>query len=311
MKITIIGSGAMGSLFGALLAESGQDVMLIDIQKDHVDAVNACGLTVESGDRRRTVPLPASICAADGKNADLVIVFVKSSQTREAAVSALSCLKENTFVLTLQNGLGNADVIAEIIDADRVIAGTTAHGATLLNPGHIRHAGAGPTVIGPWSAKNHLDLEPVKTLFCNAGIKTDINPDIHFVVWKKLIINIGINAITALTGTKNAAVCDQPPQGPMVQAAVKEACDVAKACGIRLPEDILDAVYIAARATGPNRSSMGQDVDARRPTEIDAINGAVVRLAKENNIPVPVNETLTALVRMLQNTYLSGEISLP
>jgi 2-dehydropantoate 2-reductase len=307
MKITIIGSGAMGSLFGGLLAESGQSVFLVDVRQDHVDAINARGLGVEANGIVRNIHIKASTRFTDGKNADLVIVFVKSPQTQSAAVSALACLADSGSVLTLQNGMGNADLLSTVIDPLRVITGTTSHGATLLGPGLTRHAGTGPTAIGAWSCQSPVDLERIKRLFCNAGIDTKIEDNIHRIVWKKLMINVGINAITALTRIKNGQIVDASPTGALVRAAVKEARQVALAHGNPLPEDIVEQVFTAARSTGPNRSSMGQDVDHNRETEIDAINGAIVRLAHEKGIPVPVNQTLTALVQTLEQNYTRGD----
>ncbi|MFW2366897.1 MAG: ketopantoate reductase family protein [Desulforhopalus sp.] len=308
MKISIIGSGAMGSLFGAFLAESGQDVVLIDIRQEHIDAINTLGLGIEFGGKKRRYTIKASTNIEDAKNSDLIIIFVKSPQTKEAAASALKCLNDRGSVLTLQNGMGNADIISEIIPSDQVIAGTTSHGATLLGAGLIQHAGAGPTTIGPWSETSSSNLEVIKDVFCSAGIETQLEENIHLIIWKKLIINVGINAITALTGIKNGQIVDAPPTANLVHRAVQEACDVALAHGVKLPDDIVDHVFTTATVTGPNRSSMGQDVDNRRRTEIDAINGAVVRLAKKKNIAVPVNQTLTSLIEILQHYYMSGEI---
>ncbi len=307
MKITIIGSGAMGSLFGALLVESGQNVFLVDIRQDHVDAINAQGLGVEANGTLRKINIKASTHLTEGKNADLVIVFVKSPQTKAAAVSALACLNDGGCVLTLQNGMGNADIISTVIDPSRVITGTTSHGATLLCPGLTCHAGIGPTTIGTFFPQSRINLEKIKTLFCNAGIDTEIEDNIHMIVWKKLMINVGINAITALTQIKNGQILDSPPTGALVRAAVNEARQVALAHGISLPDNIVEQVFTAARATGPNRSSMGQDVDHKRETEIDAINGVIVRLAQDKGIQVPVNQTLTALVQTFQQNYTSGE----
>lgn len=307
MKISIIGSGAMGSLFGALLAQSGQEVVLIDIRQDHVDAINSLGLGVESCGKTRRLAINASTRIEDGQNADLIIIFVKSFQTQEATVAARQCLNETGSVLTLQNGMGNADIISAIIPPDQVVAGTTSHGATLLGPGLIHHAGTGPTAIGPWSKTSSSNLEAIKDLFCKAGIETQLEYNIQLIIWKKLIINVGINAITALTGIKNGQIVDAPPTANLVHRAVQEACDVAFAHGVKLPEDIVEHVFTAAKETGPNRSSMGQDVDNRRWTEIDAINGAVVRLAENKNIAVPVNQTLASLIEILQHYYISGE----
>lgn len=303
MEITIIGSGAMGCLFGSFLAESGQTVFLMDIWTDHVNAINTQGVGMESGGETRRIQIPATNDMTDVPKSDLVIIFVKSTQTEQAAAQAVTCLKDNGLVLTLQNGMGNADKIVKAVGPEKVIAGTTSHGATLLRPGLIRHAGIGPTLIGMWAKDNPTDLSPVTEVFCNAGIETQAVDNIHLIVWKKLIINAGINAITALTGIKNGCIVDAPPVGELVRAAVKEACDVAFAHGVELTDDSAEQVFAVAAATGPNRSSMGQDVDHKRQTEIDAINGAIVSLAKEKSIPVPVNRTLTALIRTLQSNY--------
>ena len=303
MKITIIGAGAMGSLFGSFLARSGQDVLLIDIWQDHIDAVNSRGLAIETDGSTTRVNLRASNDIGDGKDSDLALIFVKSTQTRQAAAQAAECLNDRGKVLTLQNGMGNADIISEFVDPERVIAGTTSQGATMLGPGAIRHAGKGPTLIGMWAKRDHAGLEAIRDTFTKAGFDTQIEDNIHLVIWKKLIINVGINAITALTGIKNGNILDSPPTGELVRAVVKEASDVALAHGTTLPDNIVDQVFVVAKATATNRSSMGQDVDHKRQTEIDAINGAVVRLAEDKNIPVPVNRTLTALVKTLQQNY--------
>lgn len=303
MNITIIGAGAMGSLFGYFLARSGQTVFLMDIWEDHVNAINSRGIEIESDGKIYQMDIPASTTLTKPQTSDLVIIFVKSTQTEQAAVQALTCLKDNGLVLTLQNGMGNADKIAQVILPDKVIAGTTAHGATLLGPGRIRHAGVGPTLIGMWSGKNMAELETIKNIFCSAGIDTTIEPNIHLIIWKKLVINVGINAITALTGIKNGKIMDAPPTRDLVRTAVKEACDVALAHGIKLPDDMAEQVFAIATATGTNRSSMGQDVDHQRPTEIDSINGAIVNLAEKKGLSVPINRTLTALIQTLQLNY--------
>ena len=303
MDITFIGAGAMGGLFGYFLAQSGQNIFLMDIWEDHVSAINSLGLGVEFNGKTGWMDIPASSNMQDTQKSDLVIIFVKSTQTEQAAVQALKCLNDDGLVLTLQNGMGNADKISQVVDPDRVIAGTTSHGATILGPGLIRHAGTGPTLIGMWSKKNNAALKNIKNVFCTAGIDTRIENNIHLIVWKKLIINVGINAITALTGIKNGIILDSPPTGELVRTAVKEACDVALAHGIKLPDDIAGQVFTIAKATGLNRSSMGQDVDHKRLTEIDAINGAIVSLAQKKGISVPVNQTLTALVQTLQTNY--------
>ena len=157
MNIAVIGAGAMGSLFGALLTEAGEQVTLLDVRQDHVDAVNTGGLVIEEAASRRTVRMPATTDPERIAAVDLCIVFVKSTHTAAAARTAGRLIGASSPVLTLQNGMGNADTLAERLPAVRVIAGTTAHGATFLGPGRIRHAGAGDTLVGPWSPEAMAD----------------------------------------------------------------------------------------------------------------------------------------------------------
>lgn len=303
MKIAMIGAGAMGSLFGSLLAEAGKTVTLLDIRKDHVDAINAHGLTVEKGGQQKTVRIPATTDAEKIGPVDLALVFVKSTQTDDAAQTAARLAGSTGLVLTLQNGMGNADILAEALDPGRIIAGTTSHGATFLEPGVIRHAGEGETVIGPWAPSAMDKAKTVADFFTQAGIVTRAITDVHAVLWAKLFINIGINAITALTGIKNGQMLDLQSTCALAREAVNEAMAVARARGIAIQGDPVEKVYQVAKATGLNRSSMGQDVDQRRATEINAINGFIVRMASDAGIRVPVNQTLTALIETLQSHY--------
>jgi 2-dehydropantoate 2-reductase len=303
MKIAMIGAGAMGSLFGTLLAEAGETVTLLDIHKDHVDAINTHGLLIEKGGQRRTVRIPATTDAERIGPVDLALVFVKSTHTADAAQTATRLAGKTGLVLTLQNGMGNAEMLAKALDPERVNAGTTAHGATFLGPGAIRHAGEGETVIGPWTATGKGGAETIAGLFNGAGIATRAVADVHSVLWAKLFVNVGINAITALTGIKNGQLLDLEQTRQLAREAVNEAVAVARVQGIAIQGDPVEKVVQIAESTGPNRSSMGQDVDQRRLTEISAINGFVVRMAKQAGIAVPVNRTLTALIETLQAHY--------
>lgn len=303
MKIVVIGAGAMGSLFGALLAESGADVWLYDIWEEHVKAVNEKGLGIELDDKIRLVSVNATTDKRQIGKTDLAIIFVKSTQTGDAAKTASELMGNNSFVLTLQNGMGNADVIGEVIDPGRIIVGTTSHGATMLGPGSIRHAGTGPTVIGMWSGIQKIGIDKIADAFNKAGIITETVDDVQNVIWAKLLVNVGINAITALTGIKNGRILDLSVTKALSRAAIKEAMEVAEAQGVEIRCDIMEHVFKVAEATRVNRSSMGQDVDNKRQTEIGAINGAVVKEAQKLGIHVPVNQTLTALIETLQAHY--------
>lgn len=303
MGIAIIGAGAMGSLFGAMLAEAGENVTLLDIRKDHVDAINANGLIIEDGDRYRMVRVKATIDPNRIGIVDLSIVFVKSTHTADVVRTAAELSGNEGWVLTLQNGLGNIETLSERIDPSRIIAGTTSHGATLLAPGTIRHAGVGETAIGPWQQSGMLGAKTTAERFNRAGIVTRTVADVESILWSKLFINVGINAITALTGISNGQLQDLGQTQQISREAVDEAVAVARAIGITIQEDPVEKMFQAAKATGLNRSSMGQDVDQRRLTEIHAINGFIVRMAQKVGVSIPVNRTLTSLIETLEAHY--------
>jgi 2-dehydropantoate 2-reductase len=305
MKIAVVGAGAMGSLFGAMLAEAGNEVWLYDVWREHVRTINQNGLQIEREGKTRTVKIKASDDPHQVGRAELVIVFVKSSQTNLAAETAKVIVGSDGTVLTLQNGMGNADVIAGFIEPRRILAGTTSHGATLLGPASIRHAGCGPTTIGAWSqTEGGLQRAGQFAEFFNrAGIKTESVTDVRSVIWNKLLINIGINAITALTHIKNGQILDLEITRELIREAIAEAMNLAQAMNIKIQDDVLDRVFKVAEATALNRSSMGQDVDNQRQTEIAAINGFIVREAKRLGLKAPVNFALTALIETLQSHY--------
>jgi len=305
MKIAVIGAGAMGSLFGALLAEGGHKVWLCDIWQDHINALKQNGLKIEREGETRTVRLNAASDPRQIGESELVLIFVKSTQTQSAAQSAALLADRNGWVMTLQNGMGNAEIIAEHTPSNRVLAGTTSHGATMLKAGSIRHAGAGPTTVGMWAggAKEFQIARKIADQFTQAGIETAAVEAVRPVIWDKLLVNVGINAITALTGIKNGQILDLESTREISRVAVEEAAAVAQAQGIEIRKDPVAHVFQVAAATAANRSSMGQDVDHRRPSEIKAINGFVVREAGRMGLTAPVNQTLSALVETMEAHY--------
>lgn len=306
MKITVLGSGAMGCLFGGLLSEAGEDVVLVDVWQEHIRALDARGLLLWEGDEVKTIPVRAVLAGEPVRPADLVLFFVKAYQTGAAADRLAALLGAGGAVLTLQNGVGSADVLAEAVGPDRVLLGATAQGATGLGPGEIRHGGSGESVIGAYRGANPF-AEAVAQTFSRAGLSTRTVGRVWPAVWKKLAVNCGINALTALTGIRNGRIPEIPDASALLRDAVLEASAVAAAAGIDLgdPAALAQAVLDVARATAANRSSMGQDVDRRSPTEIDYINGAVVREGARLGIPTPVNATLARLVRTLEKTFVA------
>jgi len=307
MKTVIMGAGAMGGLFGGLLAFSGEDVWLVDISKESIELINAVGLTFESKGKLQIFRLNATTDVASVGKADLVIFFVKTYHTEKAVSDALVLQQENTVFLTLQNGLGNEEVLCKKIDPKSVLLGVTGQGATLMGPGHIRQAGWGKTYIGELDHRVSDRATQIAKMLGEADIETEVSENIHDLIWDKLLANVGINALTALTDMKNGELLEEPETVRIMETLVAEAAEVARKEGVRIEGDPVEKVKKIAQATAENRSSMGQDFDYRRRTEIDAINGAVVREAEKLGVPVPCNRVITDLVKVIEKKFLSSK----
>jgi len=302
----MLGAGAMGSLLGARLSQTGVKVSLLSTNREHMEAVRKHGLVVEELDgtvERYRIPSyhdPRDL----PEKADQVIVMVKTYDTDKALSSIEGCTRPSAFFLTLQNGIGNWERIAGHVGRESVLVGITAQGATLVEPGKIRHGGNGHTFMGEPEGPPSERVRTEVDLFRRAGLHTDASDGMQRLVWEKLMINTGINAITALTGIRNGRIADFQAARDLCRSAVEEALLVAAAKGFPMGKDMVERVLGVAGATAVNRSSMGQDVDRRKRTEIDAINGAIVRFGEETLTPTPVNRTLTRLVKVLESSYL-------
>jgi 2-dehydropantoate 2-reductase len=303
MKTVIMGAGAMGSLFGGLLALGGEEVWLVDIWKEHIDTIRSKGLVLEEKGKAQPIPIHATTEVASVGKADLVLIFVKTYHTEKAVSDARVLQKESTVFLTLQNGLGNEETICKYIDRKKVLLGVTGQGATLLGSGQIRHAGWGKTYVGELDHQMTDRAVRMAQMFCSAGIETETSPNIHDHVWGKLLVNVGVNALTALTGFKNGQLLDYPETTRLMERLVFEAAEVARKKGVHIEEDPIEKVRKAIEATRENRSSMGQDFDHRRKTEIDAINGAVVKEAQPLGTSVPFNQAVTDLVKAIEKSF--------
>ena len=303
MHIIVIGAGAMGGLFGARLAAAGHDVLLYDTWSEHVAAIQARGLLIEGADG---TPIRYQVHATDTppqslRGADLILVQVKAYDTLKALRPLERRINPESMLLSLQNGLGNLEAMQQALpNHSRMLLGTTAHGAGVIAPGRIRHAGTGPTVIGDplVNRQPKLNLTPVRDAFQDAGLPTEISTEIMLKVWLKLAANISINPLTAITGVRNGQLLDDPALLEMADAAVGEAVAVMKATGIAAPgHDFRAFARQVMRDTGKANSSMLQDITHGRKTEIDSICGAVVSIGAEVGVSTPVNRWLTALVR--------------
>ncbi|RJS71325.1 MAG: 2-dehydropantoate 2-reductase [Candidatus Syntrophoarchaeum sp. WYZ-LMO15] len=295
MKIVVMGAGAIGSLFGGLLALRGEDVLLVG-RRSHVDAINSRGLKI-SGMTDAIVHLRASTHPEEG---DLILFTVKSYDTEKAASSLI--INDDTIVLSLQNGLGNEEKIAEVVGREHVIGGVTSYGALFLEPGHVSHTGIGETVIGELDGSITDRVSRLSDLLNKAGIMTSVTDSIKRKIWEKLVVNAGINAITAITGVKNGKLLEIPQLRELMRYASLEAVEVGRKQGIDLGYDLIDRVEEVARRTAENRSSMLQDISRGKKTEIDAINGMIVRLGEEVGVDTPVNRILTLLVRGIEKS---------
>ncbi len=304
MDIVVVGAGAMGCLFGAHLARAGNRVTLVDVDPATVRALGERGVRLHQGEAVEEVPVGAASPGEPLPAPALVLVFVKAPHTRSALPAVRTLLGPETRVLTLQNGLGAADVLAEAVPADRLLVGTTAQGATLLGPGEVRHGGRGDTVLGPYRGADPFAAAVAEAL-AGSGLPTRAVDDPWPWVWRKLAVNCAINPVTALAGIRNGLVAQAAHAADLVFDVVEEVVRTARACGTDLGDarSLADQVLAIARATASNRSSMGQDVDRRARTEIDYINGAVVREADRRGVDVPVNRTLWRLIRTLEVGY--------
>jgi len=308
MKIAVVGPGAMGCLFAAFLAESGQEILLVDHDAKRAEFLNKNGLFVEGISGQHRVTVPVSTSPGDAATADIVLICVKSYNTRTAIENLAPVLKPETRVLTLQNGVGNVEILSETCGQNRVWGGVTSQGATALEPGHVRHAGTGQTIIGAASGPGQEEqLASVSGVFAQAGFPCTVAAEVAPVIWSKLIVNVGINPLTAITRLKNGQLLDYPGTEKLMEMGVTEAVAVTRAMDIEpIFPDPVEHVKSVARATAGNIASMLQDVLAKRKTEIDSINGAVVTHGKRLGISTPINEALTALVKTIETSYDKG-----
>ena len=303
MEILIIGAGAMGGLFGALLAPHAA-VSLFTTNGEHAQVIQRDGLTLTGMDGlvRRTEVRALTDPAQYGGQADLILICTKARSTDAAARTAHGLLARDGLVLTLQNGLGNLERIAAVVGPARASAGITAQAATLLAPGRVRHAGSGPTVLAALPGQDQR-IAAIAELFNRAGIETRITDDVDALLWSKLIVNVGINALTALLRVPNGVLAEVPECEQLMAEAVAEAVAVARSLNIRLAyEEQWDRVRQVCILTAANRASMLQDILRGAPTEIDGINGAVVVKGGEAGVPTPVNLLLTRLIKALEAT---------
>lgn len=300
-RIGIVGGGAMGSVFAGLFASAGHDVTIISRPGAHLEAIRHTGLRVEGASGDRTVNVRALDTPPD-ETFDLIILAVKATQVDTAASALGPMLGHGAPLLAMQNGLGAADILSQTVDPGRIAVGiAAAYGASVVAPGHARHAGMGLIQIGAAAGLPAERVAWIADLWRGAGFRVETADNIVSMQWEKLICNASFSAPCALTGLTVGAALSDPALGPVCLAAGTEAWEIARAAGVPLsitdPEAHIRA--FADRVAGA-KPSLLQDIEARRPSEIDFINGAVPRQAGRLGLRAPVNETLTALVKALE-----------
>lgn len=309
MKIGIVGPGAMGCLLAGEIALTGNEVILLDIIPERVEIINDRGLIIEGIQGNFQVKVPATLNPVDLLPTELILVCVKAYDTRIVA-QVLQGIGSDAYVLTLQNGVGNVETLGEYLPKEKIIGGITSHGATDLGSGQVRHAGQGDTFIGYGFSRGDGDpsqdprLNKIKSLLTEAGFVTQLVPKVENLIWSKLLINVGINALTALTRLPNGKLIDFPGTKEILDEAVQEGIGIGKKKGIEfIYADPSAQVKKVCQFTSTNVSSMLQDILKKKRTEIDFINGVIMREGQRFGIPVPVNSLLTRLVKTIEESY--------
>jgi len=300
MKIAIIGVGAMGSVYAALLADQGKhDVWAIDTWKEHVDAIKQKGLRVEGASGDRTVKVNATINAADVKDADLVIVATKYDGVGAAAKAALQIAKPEAPILAIQNGLGSADIVADVVGSKRIMLGVVGgFGASMKGPGHAHHNGMEFLRLGEMDGGMTDRLETVANAWLAGGFKVLTFDDIHQLACEKLICNCTYSGPCAITGLRVGELQANPSAWSIAAACAHEAFQVARAKGITLDfDDPVRYVREFGQKIPGARPSMLLDHLAGRPAEVDNINGAIPREGAKVGVATPVNSVLVALLK--------------
>lgn len=305
MRIAIIGTGAMGSVYAGLLGDAGLDIVAIDTWQAHIDAIRRDGLRVSGASGERVARISAVTDAREAGPADLVIIATKADGVEAAARAAREILTGDGVVLTIQNGLGSAEKVAAIIGEERTMIGVVGgFGASIPQPGHVHHNGWEFVRLGEYRGGTSARLEAIADIWRKGGFKVALFEDIHQLVWEKFICNVAFSGTCTLTGLTIGAVLADADAFSVAAACAREAYAVARAKGIAV--DIDDPVAYV-RAFGEKipgaRPSMLLDHMAGKRCEIDVINGAVPRVGAEVGVPAPVNTTLVALIRARERAF--------
>jgi 2-dehydropantoate 2-reductase len=298
MRIAVVGAGAMGSIFGARFAQGGHDTVLVDVAVPLVEKINADGVTVVRGEQETTTRVPATTDSATVGPVDIVVFFTKCYHTPSAAESARALVGPDTVVASLQNGWGNGDVLASIFPVEQVVVGVTYNSGLVEGPGRVIHPAEQPTIVGSFSDAGPEGPERLVSALRDAGFVADVAIPVRPEIWKKLILNAATLPASALTGMTAGALGACADTAALVTATTREAVAVAQALGYDIDfDERITTILALLEKAGPSKASMLQDAEAGRRTEIDVINGAVVKAADEVSVDVPINRSLVRLIK--------------
>jgi 2-dehydropantoate 2-reductase len=305
MRAAIVGGGAMGAALAAEATLGGKQVTIVDVAPDVVDWIRQNGVTIESPDGSVRVPVPATTDPYSVGPVGLAFVFVKGYHTARAADTVATLLAPDTVAVTLQNGWGNADVLASVLPAERLLMGVTYHSCSAAGPGRVRHTGRGPTVVGSYVPDSDLGNARIAADFLSAaGWDAEVSAQVSTEIWKKLVLNAATLPTAALSGLTAGGVADCPTLLELVDGLALEAVAVARARDLEVdPTERLERIHAVLVGAGSGKPSMLQDVEARRKTEIESINGAVVRLGAELGVDVPLNKAMVALINGVERSW--------
>ncbi|MHA2423717.1 MAG: ketopantoate reductase family protein [Candidatus Thorarchaeota archaeon] len=308
MKIVVMGSGAIGSLYGGLLSLIESNSVTLVGREPVVSAIQSQGLIIKGVMGNHTIPIKAVTDPSTIESADLVLITTKTYDTVRAAKSIKHLADQGAYIMPVQNGIGTEALVAEALNTTRVLRATTCMGAIIFPPGVITATGVGITEIGSRYAENMHMVSKVADMLQEAGFHVKASDNIEGVIWTKTIVNCGINPVGALTDMSNGEIHNNRVLRSLVVQLVEETAAVADALGIVLTTD--DPIRYAlgtAKATSENINSMLQDIRARKRTEIDSITGAVINIAKKLGIETPVSRAVYSLVKAIESKYLSDE----
>ena len=301
MKIAIIGAGAMGMLYAALLGKT-HEVTLVDRNAEKVSRIERQGVVLYEQDGSVSVARPhARVMGQALEPVELAVVFVKSMATREALERCRALLGEHTLLMTLQNGGGHEETLSEFAPMERILIGTTQHNASVREDGSVFHGGSGKTVVGSPLGES-ADARRVAEEFARAGVASEYSDNIRATVWQKLMTNASLSALTGVFQMPMGFITDSASAWALCQALVREACDVARADGICFDvEKRIAAVRAVSVGGAQGITSICADLMQKRKTEVDTISGSVVRAAKRLSVPAPRHEMMVLLIHAMED----------